>query len=237
MASIRITFILLSAANFAFGAVLWDENRVNLKKSVVKNHRPIQDYRYSREVVMQKIHLEKDNQGYFVEDVYCHQTFRNVGPNRMPEHTNVNIEHTWPQSRFSRAESKRNQKSDLHHLYPTQSQTNNKRASFYFSEVEEGRSATYDCEDSMLGSNPENGKTAFEPPDDHKGNVARALFYFSIRYDIEIPDYEEIFLLMWNEMDPVDENELKRNDIIEQEQGNRNPFIDDPGLADTVTNF
>lgn len=46
-----------------------------------------------------------------------------------------------------------------------------------------------------------------------------------------------MFLRMWNNIDPVDENERRRNDIVEKEQGNRNPFIDDPGLADLITNF
>ncbi len=237
MGAIRLAFMFMLTSNFALGAIFWDENRVQVKKLAVKNHRPIQDYGYSREVVMQKIHLKKDTQGYYVEDVYCHKTFRNVGPNRMPRHTVINIEHTWPQSRFSTRESKRNQKADIHHLYPTESQSNSKRSSFYFSEVEHGTSPTYDCDDSKLGYNSEIGDTAFEPPEDHKGNVARALFYFSIRYDIEIPEYEEMFLRMWNNIDPVDENERRRNDIVEKEQGNRNPFIDDPGLADLITNF
>lgn len=33
---------------------------------------------------------------------------------------------------------------------------------------------------------------------------------------------------------PPDANERRRNDLIEQFQGNRNPFIDDPSLADKI---
>ena len=238
MGLIRITFVFTLIAANAFGGILWDENRIELKKLTVKNHRPIQDYAYSREVVMQKIHLKSDNRGYFIEDVYCHQTFRkNVGPHRMPDHTDINIEHTWPQSRFNRSASKRSQKADILHLYPSETISNSRRGSHYFSEVERPSSVSYDCEDSKIGANPETGYTSFEPPEDHKGNVARALFYFSIRYDIEIPEHEELFLRVWNAMDPVDDLERKRNDVAELEQGNRNPFIDNPDYANTIRDF
>ena len=38
-------------------------------------------------------------------------------------------------------------------------------------------------------------------------------------------------ILEWNELDPVDEWEMQRNDVTEGYQGNRNPFIDHPELA------
>jgi endonuclease I len=41
-------------------------------------------------------------------------------------------------------------------------------------------------------------------------------------------------LLDWNELDPVSEAEIVRNDKIEVIQGNRNPFIDYPELADQI---
>jgi endonuclease I len=44
-------------------------------------------------------------------------------------------------------------------------------------------------------------------------------------------------LRQWNIIDPVDQAEINRNDKVEQIQGNRNPFIDDPELADLVRNF
>ena len=38
-------------------------------------------------------------------------------------------------------------------------------------------------------------------------------------------------LIKWHIQDPPDEKELARNDLVESEQGNRNPFIDLPQLV------
>lgn len=240
MAVIRISsFLLISLLSYqAFGAIQWSDARREARDLAIDNHRPLSSYSYARQVVMQEIHLDKDQRGYFIKDVYCLQDFRrNVGPNRMPDHTEINIEHTWPQSRFNGGQSRRTQKADLHHLYPTDSQSNSTRGNHTFSEVERARPVSRSCYQSHVGVNPETGHQSFEPPQEHKGNVARALFYFSVRYDIEIPDSEEIFLRIWHAMDPVDDAELKRNEVVSSHQGNRNPFIDMPELADMIDNF
>lgn len=41
-------------------------------------------------------------------------------------------------------------------------------------------------------------------------------------------------LLKWSEEDPVSEKEKLRNEIIENLQGNYNPFIKDPSLIEKV---
>lgn len=41
-------------------------------------------------------------------------------------------------------------------------------------------------------------------------------------------------LLKWNEEDPVSENEMVRNNLVEHLQGNRNPFVDYPTLANII---
>jgi endonuclease I len=77
----------------------------------------------------------------------------------------------------------------------------------------------------------------FEPPETHKGNVARSLFYFSIRYGLRISPEEEAYLKMWNKQDPVDQEEMIRNNEIYKTQGSRNPFVDHPELADRIQDF
>jgi endonuclease I len=74
-------------------------------------------------------------------------------------------------------------------------------------------------------------------PTVHKGNVARALFYFSVRYKIKIPATEEIVLRRWNDLDPIDNAEEVRNEQIYFAQGSRNPFIDFPELANSINKF
>ena len=77
----------------------------------------------------------------------------------------------------------------------------------------------------------------FEPPQRHKGNVARALFYFSVRYRLAISATQEAHLRAWHRKDPVDESEKNRNDLVQEIQGNRNPFIDFPHLVDSIDDF
>jgi len=79
------------------------------------------------------------------------------------------------------------------------------------------------------------------PPDrlkkSFRGDVARAWFYMSIQYDISIPAPLEDRLRMWHLMDPPSPWEEQRNTLIEDAQGNRNPFIDHPALVERVPHF
>jgi len=90
----------------------------------------------------------------------------------------------------------------------------------------------------------------FYPGDEWAGDVARMLMYMYIRYEDRcLPEYVAVgtsfyddeekmidLLLEWNALDPVSEIELQRNDILEDLQGNRNPFIDNPYLATMIWN-
>ena len=48
---------------------------------------------------------------------------------------------------------------------------------------------------------------------------------------MKISAMEEAHLRNWHESDPVDDHKINRNNIIEEVQGNRNPFIDMPELV------
>jgi len=186
------------------------------------------------------IDLDRDENGYFVKDVYCNYKIRHrVGPNRIPNNNTMNTEHTWPQSKGSRREPFR---GDLHHLFPTDSKANSKRGNFPFGEVD-GKPVSSSCTASQAGFiiNPETGRTSgkrgYQPPAEHRGNVARALFYSAGFYNKHISEMEEHYLKKWNREDPVDAFEVERNDEIQEAQGNRNPFIDFPEMAERVTDF
>lgn len=79
-----------------------------------------------------------------------------------------------------------------------------------------------------------------------RGDVARALFYMAVRYNgltlVDGNPADNIVgqmgdlasLLVWNDVDPSDDFEMNRNNIIYTWQQNRNPFIDYPDLADYI---
>lgn len=197
-------------------------------------------YDGARKLLFGKLHLERNSGSYYVKDVYCQKEIEGgVRPGAIPSATVINCEHTWPQSKFSHLYPKDIQKSDLHHLFPTDSKANSVRGNFDFADVsDDNGNLDKNCSSSKSGySNTSEGTNLFEPPTEHKGNVARAIFYFSVRYEIAIPKDEEAVLRRWSELDPVDDAEMKRNDEIHYAQGNRNPFIDFSGLAHLINKF
>lgn len=145
----------------------------------------------------------------------------------------MNAEHTWPQGFFNKAAP---MKSDLHHIFPTFIGVNGMRGSEPFGEVSQAVYST--LSGSRLGAE------GFEPADVVKGDVARALFYFLVRYnDRKIKDgmdYRDFWVdrvamfMSWHLQDPPDAAERRRNDLIDRYQGNRNPFVDDPRLVEKV---
>lgn len=202
-------------------------------------------YDSARRKMFGTIHLKTLDTGVFsVTDVYCERVYTDqdfggsptFGPDMIPSSGNIiNTEHTWPQSRFTGRFNREMQKSDLHHLFPTDSEMNSRRGSLRFgmvvSEVEKLK-----CPQNRLGQQAEGG-IVFQPPPAHRGNIARALFYFATRYQMKISPPEEAYLRRWNVEDPVDAEEYKRNDQVESFQGNRNPFVDFPELIDSINSF
>ncbi len=153
--------------------------------------------------------------------------------------TNFNKEHLWAQSHG--IDGKSPAYSDLHHLRASDSAMNAARGNLDFD----------DCR-GVSGAKEKNGNWytsgAWEPPDAAKGDIARALFYVDVRYEpgsTPVGDLELVeavgtgtesnvlgrlsTLLEWNELDPPDEFETRRNDLIAGTyQLNRNPFVDHP---------
>ena len=86
----------------------------------------------------------------------------------------------------------------------------------------------------------------FEPANTQKGNTARATLYFYLRWqktNIRSGDYDArnywsnrvpLFRSWAENLDPVDEREQRRNELIFKKQGNRNPFIDIPNLTSII---
>lgn len=184
-------------------------------KGLISTNRDL-GYTGARQVMFSSI----DNVDGVVCSVYTPDCIETRG---IPSSNRMNCEHTWPQSKGATGIAK----SDLHHLYPVDSKRNSIRGNYPFCEVV---SVTSGDEHSALGQSA-SGTKCFEPPQVHKGNVARSMFYFAVRYGHTIDQEQLRFFNQWNAEDPVDSLEQQRTEAIESVQGNRNPFVDHPEFA------
>lgn len=175
-------------------------------------------------------------------------------PGRIPDHMLINCEHTWPQSKFivkKKAASTdalkmevNKQETDLNHLFPTDNKINATRGNWDFAEVNPQTAEKMSCSDGKFGDavlqpglTSEERAKYFEPPTEHKGNVARALFYFSSRYNMGMSSLQEFYLRKWHQQDPPDADEIARNEKVYMIMGVRNPYIDGPSLVSHIQRF
>ncbi|HCA42030.1 MAG TPA: hypothetical protein DEP28_02115 [Bacteroidetes bacterium] len=170
---------------------------------------------------------------YGGDTIECVYTGRKIRATNRTEaqNQNFNTEHTWPQSFFNELEPMR---SDLYHLYPTDETANNVRSNFDFGRALTG--ITWNVGGSKLGFDSTN-QQVFEPRDIQKGNIARAIFYFAVKYGNNggfLDAKQENILKVWNNIDTVDSRERLRNDRIRFYQNIRNPFIDHPEFAERI---
>ncbi|MDD2228554.1 MAG: endonuclease [Candidatus Cloacimonetes bacterium] len=190
---------------------------------------------------------ELDNVGGVVRCVYTGQDYPiNSSYNGS---SNPNTEHTYAQSWFGSSEVSI-KKADVHHLFVTNSSVNSSRGNLPF-DVVSNASNTYTYANGYVSKRGTNatGQTVFEPSDQHKGNLARALLYFNVRYNMSLSQGSVDMLdrlIEWHNGDPVDAAELTRNTAVYGHQGNRNPFVDHSeyvsliwggGTASTVLQF
>lgn len=168
------------------------------------------------------------------DTITCVYTGRKVYTTGIPSVNppqSMNTEHTFPQSFFNQAEPMR---SDVHHLFPSDEVANNRRNNYDFGFVVSN--VIWENAGSKLGNDFEN-QLVFESRNEHKGNIARCLFYFLIRYDNPegyMDAKQEKVLRQWSIIDPVDANEITRNNRIQAFQNNRSPFVDHPELVERI---
>jgi endonuclease I len=123
-----------------------------------------------------------------------------------------NREHVYPQSLIGTTAA-----ADLHHLRACDAIINNNRGNLPFA----NGTGTHG---TVAGG--------YYPGNEWKGDVARMIMYLYLRYDEPFEDVGTLALfLQWNVEDPVSDFERQRNNRIQEAQGNRNPFIDQPYLA------
>ncbi|WP_228898491.1 endonuclease I family protein [Streptomyces sp. DH1] len=153
-----------------------------------------------------------------------------------------NREHVWAKSHgdFGTATGPG---TDIHHLRPEDVRVNSVRGNKDF---DNGGSGFTDSGGSLTDSD------SFEPRDAVKGDVARMIFYMAVRYeggdgwaDLEVngsvdngssPYIGKLDVLkQWNDEDPPDAFEERRNQVIyDTYQHNRNPFVDHPEWVEAI---
>jgi hypothetical protein len=137
----------------------------------------------------------------------------------------------------------------MHHLYPTRIQVNSSRGSDPFAEIPDLDTDRWFRKTQVLTSIPgtlideysekDDTGARFEPREDHKGNVARAMFYFYTMYELEANSADPNFfpiqknvLYDWHRYDPVDTLEFSRTALIAGYQdGLVNPYVLDSSLV------
>ncbi len=183
-----------------------------------------------------------DNHGDTITCVYSGFYQLNPYGNEITYPNPINTEHTVPQSFFSSNEP---MQSDIYHLFPTFGTWNSERSNSPFENITDQntvrwmRGSTWqsDIPDTFIEEYSESiPANVFEPREDHKGEVARAVAYFYTMYPNQAGTISSLFdiqtLCEWNDMDPPSSKEMERSDAIEQYQGNRNPYVDYPELLE-----
>lgn len=133
-----------------------------------------------------------------------------------------NREHIWTQSAWPASDK------DNHNIFACEGQINNYRGNLPFAEGGE----TVVVFGHTTGCKMISG-TSFEPCDEAKGEVARSVMYGTVTYTYDMTkEIDSIALaLKWHLQHPISTREIKRNDVVYQNQGNRNPFVDHPEYA------
>ena len=151
-------------------------------------------------------------QYYYENNIYV-DLYNELNRSELVNYTKYNdltAEHIFPQS-YTRYYRKANK--DMHNIYLTNYYTNNLRSNKKFSHF----------------INENISKRIYIPCNYSRGIIARALVYMKYTYPLlnlsKIIDYN--IIILWNELYPPTEYELKKNNIISKYQGNKNIFIED----------
>lgn len=182
--------------------------------------------------------------------IYCNHVFRTMieheatgGAHRSLAGEKIDVEHAYSADWIAEANGcpNRNQcelqaykfaEGDLHNLWPAIGRINSSRSDLPFAEIpgEGSRRFTGICPDYERTSG---SGAVVEPQERAKGNLARSILYMMISY--ELPTEISVGLLVqWHFADLPDDEERRRNNLIETLQGTRNPFIDYPAVLRLV---
>lgn len=166
-------------------------------------------------------------------------------------HPGMNIEHSVANSWWDH--TKNDAYKDLFHLNPSDQDANSRKSNYPLGEIDGSPKWTNGV--TSVGK-PKSGQgggnsMVYEPADQYKGDFARVFFYMFTVYDnigwmdkydwmydksseLTLKPWAYRLLLQWAKDDPVDQKEIDRNEAIYSIQKNRNPYIDNPDLAEYI---
>ena len=212
-------------------------------KNIIINHKQL-TYGSELPAAYQSVYYI-DGQPSMVYDLFSTETYEYSS-------SKWNKEHVIPKSWWGGTVNKAY--SDIFSVIPSESGANTQKSNFpigtvYRSKFDNGRIKVGTPVTGQGGSYT----TVFEPADEFKGDFARIYFYVATCYsdiawgsnsnvksELVQEDWPTLkpwlytLLLKWHNQDPVSEKEKQINNNAEKEQGNRNPFIDYPALADYI---
>lgn len=242
-----LAFSQIVNAQFAHETVFPDLDGTSLKNALVDEYKTatVMSYKDARDTFMRNMDAI-DNVLECVYTGYKVTLDPSLDPTEDAFAQGINTEHTYPKSKG--ASENTNAYSDMHHLFPTKVNANSDRGSLIFREINDNQTQRWYFEDNSQHTIPTQNielyseylaNEGFEPRERHKGDVARAYFYFYTMYqnqaDNAAPNFFELqreTMCDWHFQDPVDEKEWKRNNMISTYQdGKKNPFILDCKLA------
>jgi len=209
---------------------LWGEGLRNALRADYGEHTDL-GYEQARVYLYTDVFNHEDT----VEGIYsghvmsCSHTSTKPGCN-----DDLNCEHLIPQSYFGEHAP---MKSDMHHLRPSYAPVNSARSNYGFDAIPDEAVDYWYRDTSKVASKPSDPeewsrldmKTAWEPRDAAKGDVARSVAYFFTMY----PDFFDQLhraiavevMVSWNELFQPTEKEVAENERIQVHQGNYNPYV------------
>lgn len=230
-----------------------DEDLMTALCNIIHNHTEVS---YSSGLLNAFAIADTDDEGYII-DIYSNCRYRpnDNGSSASNVGEGYNREHSFPRSWFGGEVSPMN--TDVFHIYPTDIRVNSQRGNNPYGVCAKGTRLSYGkyVAKGKLGDSTYPGYTGtvFEPDDEYKGDLARTYFYMVTCYKNELrywPGSPQLnynangykafstwsinMLMEWTRLDPVSEKEIKRNEAVYGIQGNRNPFIDHPELAEYI---
>lgn len=202
-------------------------------QSLVESKSSLADYQTARRLFWSKLYVGK------VASLYCGDEFNSQ------RRRGYNVEHVFPMSWATNGLNCGNRKQcrqrskdfnriegDLHNLFPARVNVNKERSSYRFGQVNGEKREFGRCDFEV-----DYRARAVEPTEAVRGDVARAMFYMAYHYKdkgLKLFDKQAKLLLKWHKADAPSKEERRRNNVIETLQGNRNPFIDQPKLLESL---